>query len=70
MMNICITIQYVINNTNPWDNLIPSLALQGEGVVSTDFLILAPCLHLPFTLGSPLVRLFGAEKSNFEGLLE
>lgn len=70
MMNTCITIQPVINNTNPWDKLIPFLALQGEGVVSTDFLILASYLHLPFTLGSPLVRLFSAEKSHFEGLIE
>lgn len=69
-MNICIIIQPVINNAKPWDNLVPFLALQGEGVVSTDFLILAPYLHLPFTLGSPLVCLFGAEKSHFEGLLE
>lgn len=70
IMNICINIQSVINNTNPRDNLIPFLALQGEGVVSTDFPFLAPHLHLPFTLGSPLVRLFGAEKSHFEGLIE
>lgn len=70
IMNICINIQSVINNTNPWDKLIPFLALQGEGVVSTDFMILAPYLHLPFTLASPLVRLFGAEKSHFEGLIE
>ena len=70
IMNICINIQYVINNTNPWDNLIPFLALQGEGVVSTDFPFLAHYLHLPFTLVSPLVRLFSAEKSHFEGLIE